>query len=151
MKNLLFLALVLSWLSSCSQSQNIAGEYEKLSENGSIEFLLKLNPDGTFHFDSYSVRQIDGNALSLNVKKNLPAGPGLSGKGSWSVEKAVIYFRTNPTTDKNYKNTLDFNETKAKYVINSSEDISNEIQIEKLEFFDAGIFWIEGLELIKRK
>lgn len=150
MKNSIFLVLLLNWLSSCSQSQNVAGEYEKVSESGSVEFLLKLNPDGTFQFDSYSVRQIDGAVLNINSKKTLPTGIGLSGKGTWSEERNVIHFKTNPTIDISYKNTLDFNATRAMFVLESSIKLLKEKELAEIDFFDSEIFWIEGLELIKR-
>jgi len=148
MKNILFIALMMSCLCSCSQSQNIAGEYEKISISGSVQCLLKLHPNGTFHFDSYSVKQIEGN---LSIKGNLPAEPSISGRGTWSAENDVIYFATNPDMDIDHNSTLNFNDTKAKFKNESSRNSSDEKAIAKLEFFESGIFWIEGLELIKRK
>ena len=150
MKKLLFTVLMLSWLNSCSQAEDMVGEYEKVSEHGSIEFLLTLNPDGTFQFDSYTVRQIDGDAMSLNSKKASPTGPGLSGRGTWSVKRDVIHFRTNPATDKNYKYPLDLDGARAKFRLNSSNESSKEKELAKIDFVDSKIFWVEGLALKKR-
>ena len=146
MKKLLFIALSLLWLNSCAQAPDIAGEYEKVSEHGSIEFQLKLEPDGVFQFDSYTVRQIEGDAMNLNSKKAPPAGPGLSGRGTWSIKGNVIHFRTNPATNKNYKYTLDLDGARAKYLMYTSE----EKELAKINFVDSKIFWIEGMELQKR-
>jgi hypothetical protein len=76
MKNFLFIALCMSCLCSCSQSHDIAGEYVKKSKNGSIQYVLKLHPDGTFHFDSYTIRQMEG--PNLRIKGNPPGDPGIS-------------------------------------------------------------------------
>ncbi len=128
---------MMSYLCSCSQSHDIAGEYETKSESGIV--LLKLYPSGAFHFDSYN-----------NGFQGLPAEPSISGRGTWRAENDVIYFVTNPDTDIDYNSTLNFNDTKAKFKNDSSNNISNEKAIAKLEFFESGIFWINGIELKKR-
>lgn len=147
MKNFLFIALMMSCLSSCSQSHDIAGEYEKLSKTGSVQFLLKLHPNGTFHFDSYSIKQIEGN---LRINGNLTAETSMSGRGKWRADNDVIYFGTDRDSDIDYNYTLNFDDTKAKYKNESSKNSSDEQPIAKLEFFESGIFWIDGLELKKR-
>ena len=137
----------MSCMSSCSQSHDIAGEYEKISKSGSVQSLLKLHPNGTFHFDSYAVRQIEGN---LRIKGDLPAEPSISGRGKWRAENDVIYFGTDRDTDIDHNYTLNFDDTKAKFKNESSKNSSDEKTIAKLEFFESGIFWIDGLELKKR-
>lgn len=142
----------MSCLCSCSQSHDIAGEYEKNSKTGSIQFLLKLHENGTFHFDSYSVRQIEGNGL--RNKGNMPGEPsisaGMSGRGTWKAENDVIYFRTDGDTDIDHIYTLNFENTKANFKHEFSKDSSSTKAISKLEFFESGIFWINGMELKKR-
>ncbi|WP_149274342.1 hypothetical protein [Pareuzebyella sediminis] len=152
MKNILIIVLLMSHLCSCSQSHEIAGEYEKVSNSGSVQSLLKLHPDGTFHFDSYSVRQIEGPNLRITSpgKENLPAEPSISGKGKWSAENDIIYFTTNGDTDVDHNYPLNFNDTKAKFKNESSNNSSEEKAIAKLEFLESGIFWIDGLELKKK-
>lgn len=83
MKSFLFMALMMYCLCSCSQSNEVAGEYEKNS--GSVRYLLKLYPTGGFQFDSYN-----------ELKLGLPAEPSISGRGIWRAENDVIYFETNP-------------------------------------------------------
>jgi len=148
MKNILFIALCMSCLCSCSQSHDIAGEYEKLSKSGSVQYLLTLDPDGTFQFDSYTIRQMDGN--NLRIKGSSTAEPSMSGRGTWSAENGVIYFKTNSDTDIDYNNTLDLDDTKAKFKYEPSKDSSNKKANAKLEFLESGIFWINGIELEKR-
>jgi hypothetical protein len=80
----------------------------------------------------------------------LPAEPSISGRGTWRAENDIIYFGTNPNTDIDHNSTLNFNDTKAKFINASSDNISNEKPIAKLEFFESGIFWINGIELKKR-
>ncbi len=138
MKYFLFMALLMSCLLSCSQSHDIAGEYETKSNSGI--YLLKLYPSGAFHFDSYN----------NGFKVGFPAEPSISGRGTWRAENDVIYFGTNPDSDIDQNSTLNFNDTKAKFKIESSKDLSNEKAIAKLEFFESGIFWINGIELKKR-
>lgn len=138
----------MSCLCSCSQSHDIAGEYEKISKSGSVQYLLKLHPNGTFHFDSYSVRQIEGNIL--RIEGSLTMEPSLRGRGTWRAENDVIYFRTDRDTDIDYNYTLNFDDTKAKFKNEPSKNSSNEKAIAKLEFFESGIFWINGIDLEKR-
>jgi hypothetical protein len=128
---------MMSCLNSCSQSPDLAGEYETQSE--SSIFLLKLYPSGVFHFDSYN-----------NGFQGFPAEPSISGRGTWSAENDVIYFATNPDTDIDYDNTLNFNDTKAKFTSGFSKNSTDKKTIAKLEFFESGIFWIIGVELKKR-
>ncbi len=78
------------------------------------------------------------------------SGNAMSGRGTWRVENNIIYFSTDPDSDIDYENTLNFNETKAKYKTGTSDDMSDEKAQAKLEFIESGIFWIDGIEL-KRK
>ena len=102
--------------------------------------LLKLHPNGVFQFDSYN----------KGLRAGTPAEPSISGRGTWSAINDVIYFATNPDTDIDHNSTLNFNDTKAKLTFESSRDSSNEEAIATLEFFETGIFWINGIELKKR-
>ncbi|QLG46615.1 hypothetical protein [Costertonia aggregata] len=148
MKYILLIVLMMSCLWSCSQSHDITGEYEKVLKSGSVQSLLKLNQNGTFRFDSYSVRQIDGTNLPVN--ENLPTESSISGKGRYRVKNDVIYFTTDGDTDIDHNYPLNFNDTKAKFKNGYSKNSSNERAIAKLKFFESGIFWIDGLELKKR-
>lgn len=158
MKNFLFIALFMSCLCSCSQSNDVAGEYQKTSKSGSVQFLLTLNPNGTFHFDSYGIRQVEGKILNINASSSAAPGNGstvisgnaMSGRGTWRAENNIIYFSTDPDSDIDYANTLNLNETKAKFETGTSEDMSDEKAPAKLEFIESGIFWIKGIELEKR-
>lgn len=147
MKYFLIIAWMLPCLSSCSHAHDIAGEYEKLSKNGEVQHVFKLHPNGTFHFDSYAVRQIEGN---LRIDGNIPAEPSTGGRGTWSVENDVIYFGTDRDTDIDHNYTLNFNGTKARFKTESSKSSSDEKAIAKLEIFESGIFWIDGLEFKRR-
>ncbi len=120
MKNLLRIALLMSCLTSCSQSHDIAGEYERKS--GTSIYLLKLHPSGVFHFDSYT-NGLNGNLPSNNkLSGNQPAEPSISGRGTWRADNDVIYFSTNRDTDVDYEYTLNFTDTKAKFISESPKD-----------------------------
>lgn len=138
MKNIVVIVLMMSCLYSCSQSHDIAGEYE--TKSGSGIYLLKLYPGGTFQFDSYTT----------GLKQGLPAEPSISGRGNWRAENNIIYFSTNPEMDIDQNYTLNFNDTMAKFQNESSKKSPNEKTIVKLEFLESGIFWINGIELKKR-
>ncbi len=137
MKNILFVALMMSCLYSRSQSHDIAGGYE--TKSASSIFLLKLHPDGTFLFDSYN-----------KGFQGLPAEPSMSGRGTWSIAHGIISFETDPEKDINHNYTLNFNDTQAKYTDGISEEPANADTAAKLEFIASGIFWINGIELKKR-
>lgn len=127
MKNSATILLMAFCLHSYAQSHEITGEYA--TTQGSVHYLLKLHPNGTFHFDSYN-KGFHG----------LPAEPSIGGRGTWSVENGVIYFGTDPEQDIDHNYTLNFNNTKAKYTVRFSEDAANENAADKLEFLQTGIF-----------
>lgn len=138
MKKLLFLAAVMSCLSSFSQSYDIAGEYERKSKAGQI--LLQLNLNGAFQFHSYTT----------GLQSNFPHEPSTSGRGTWIVENDIIYFATDLEIDKNHNFTLNFNQTKAKFTPESVKGSADEKAPAKLEFLESGIFWVNGIELKNR-
>ena len=145
MKYVLFTTLCLSSLCTWSQSRDIAGVYENISKSGSPQYVLTLHPDGSFQFDSYAVRQVDGRVMQIN--RDIPpatiAGSGLSGRGYWSVNKNIIHFSIDRKRDISHHFTLNFGDTMAKYSSHKKSDA-------KLEFIRSGIFWIEEIEFVKR-
>ena len=86
----------------------------------------------------------------MSLKGNLTAEPSISGRGKWRTENDIIYFETFPDTDIDHNYPLNFNDTKARFKNEPSNDIYNEKAITKLEFLESGIFWISGTELEKR-
>ena len=136
MKNTLLALFLLSNLTSCSQSYRFVGDYE--AKYGSIQYLLTLNPDGTFLFRSYN-----------DFKYGAPE-PSISGKGTWQSEKNMISFATNPQKDLDHAHTLIFNNSKATFESKFPRNKDNEIIVTKLSFFESDIFWVKGIELKRR-
>ena len=107
-----FLILSLSF-TSFSQSYNVVGDYTfKLEtvDNNLFEYKLTLSQDGTFNFHYYS-----------NIKNGIPPEVNKYGKGKWSIENNVISFFSDKQKDFNEKYTLDFSDSKARFVLNHLE------------------------------
>ncbi len=94
MKGIFTVLLLITSLSSCSQSDKIIGEYlrEFGDEKHRVERKLKLNQDGTFAFHSYS-----------NINAGIPQIVHKYGKGTWSVDDKVVSFFTDNEKDMDIK------------------------------------------------
>jgi hypothetical protein len=127
-------------LSSFSQSGSIIGKYyiKFGGEKHLIEYNLILNPNGTFTFHSYT-----------NRKAGIPPIIHKYGKGNWSADGKVVSFFTDNKKDFDEKHTLDFSNSRARFITKPSRDKTDRIIRTRLQFFESEIFWIKGLEILK--
>jgi len=95
--------------------EDISGVYELTYDltNALIIDRLILNADGSFDFHEYE-----------NIKKRLIPEGNNYGKGTWSIDKNLIYFTTTQS-DFAEKYTLNFNNTKARFITKSPRDTSD--------------------------
>ena len=141
MKHLFILILISFSLSLTAQSEKHTGIYKAIhnfNESGVIEYTLVLNTDGTFTFHNYR-------KISLkNPEENQ------YGQGTWKVEKeSVLSFNTDNATDIDNKYTLDFTNTKARYITKHPRDKSDKVVKNHLRFYDSEIPWVKGWKLFK--
>ena len=141
MRLIITVLLLISNLTLVSQSNQFVGDYYRsLGQEGNhfIEYKLTLNQDGTFIFHSYT-----------NSKQGIPPEVNKYGKGKWIVEGEIMTFFSNKQNDFDEKYTLDFNNSKARFVTKHPRDKTDRIIKTKLQFFDSEIFWIETIEIFK--
>ncbi len=134
---------MISCLYSCAQSHDIAGDYEKISKDGSVEYLLELRANGTFLFDSYTIRQVEGK--SIQIKGGMTTEPSIRGRGRWRAENDMVHFETDRNTDIDHNYPLNLHGTRAKY-----RGASDEKAIAEVEFVESEVFWITGIELVRK-
>lgn len=124
-----------------AQSNQIVGDYARsLGEEGKhiIEYKLTLNQDGTFEFHWYT--KIQG-ATPPEVNKY--------GKGKWSVKDNLVTFSSNKKEDFDDKYTLDFNNSKARFVTKNPRDKSDKIVKTTLQFLESEISWLQRIAIFK--
>mgnify|MGYP001826397308 CR=1 FL=1 len=137
---LTLLLLICNW-TLFSQSDNLVGDYYLEAGNREkhlIEYKLNLNQDGTFTFHSYS-----------NIKAGIPQITHKYGKGTWSVDGKVVSFFTDNEKDIDEKHTLDFSDSRARFITKPPRDKTDRIIKTRLQFFESKIFWIERLKISK--
>lgn len=141
MKAIYTVLILMFNLTSFSQSNAVVGDY-KLSlptkENDLFEYELTLYQDGTFYFHYYS-----------NIKRGIPPEKNKYAKGTWSEEKNVISFFANKQTDFDEKHTLDFTNSKARFVTKSPRDKTDRIIKTGLTFLESDIFWMKNIGMLK--
>jgi len=142
MKRIILILILVISTTITAQTEKYVGNYVAhfdFNENGVITYTLKLKPDGSFTFHNY--RKIS----TKNPEENS------YGKGTWKVEKDnVLYFYTDTTTELGKKNTINFTNTKARFITKSPRDKSDKIVKTKLKFYDSEIPWVKGWELFKK-
>ena len=140
MKTLILIVCVIACSTTIfSQSEAIEGTYQSDFDgtNTAIKRTLILNADGTFLFHGYEYHE-----GGIPPKKNSYA------KGTWTSEKKIIYFSSN-TNDLDEKHTLDFTNSKARFIIKSPRDKSTRVIKTAIKFYTSDIFWIKGMTLLK--
>ena len=138
---LLITFLLIFNLTLFAQSKNFAGDYSRsLGEKGKhiIEYKLTLNQDGTFLFHSYT-----------KIQGGIPPEVNQYGKGKWSEKDNLITFSSNKQEDFDERYTLDFNNSKARFVTKNSRDKSDQIVKTKLTFLDSEIAWMKRIDVFK--
>ncbi|MFV8347794.1 hypothetical protein [Flavobacterium sp. ZB4P13] len=141
MKLLLTTLLLIFSLTIFAQSNGFAGDYNRtFSKEGDhlIEYKLTLHQDGTFLFHSYK-----------NIKQGIPPEVNKYGKGKWTEKDNVITFSSNKQEDFDEKYTLDFNNSKARFVTKNPRDKTDRIIKTRLTFVESEIFWIQRLDIFK--
>lgn len=141
MKMIFTILILISNLTSFSQSDEVVGDYTltlETVENNLFEYKLTLSQDGTFFFHYHS-----------NIKQGIPPEVNKFGKGKWTAENKVISFFSDKQKDFNEKYTLDFTNSKARFVIKSPRDKTDQIIKTRLKFLKSEIFWMEGIDILK--
>ena len=124
-----------------AQSEKYVGKYEVVykASNANLRYDLVLNPDGTFLF--HASRHI----FCPGCKPE-----NTYGKGIWKAQKnSLIYFFTNHKNDLDATHTLNFTNTKARFISKSPRDKSDRIIKTALKFYASEIDWVKGKELFK--
>ena len=100
-----------------------------------IEYTLSLKLDGTFTFHFY--RNIDPTQPKENSY----------GKGTWKLDKKRVIFQVDKEIDINKKYTLDFTNTKARFIKKVPRGKSSNKKETLFLFYESEMFWIKGLKL----
>ena len=141
MKLLLATLLLIFGVAVFAQSNDLVGDYNRtLSTTGNdlFDYKLTLNQDGTFLFHYYS-----------KIKNGIPLEVNKYGKGKWFAKDNVVTFSSSKQEDFDEKYTLDFNNSKARFVTKNPRDKSDRIIKTKLTFVESEISWIQRLDIFK--
>lgn len=141
MKSIFTILLLISNLILFSQVDKVVGNYKFKVGNGDSalsEYELTLNQDGTFFFHYHS-----------NIKRGNPPEVNQYSKGKWTIENNVISFFSDKQKDLDEKYTLDFTNSKARFIIKSPRDTTNQIIKTSLQFLKSDIFWIARIKMFK--
>jgi hypothetical protein len=141
MKAFFTILILISNLTLFSQVDKAVGDYLltlKTNDSDILEYKLTLNEDGTFFFHYYS-----------NIKQGIPPEVNKYGKGKWTIENKVISFFSDKQKDFDEKHTLDFTNTKARFITKSSRDKTDQIIKTRLQFLESEIFWMKRIEIFK--
>lgn len=137
MKYLLSIVLILSSL--ILNAQDVVGVYQMKSNSNDFELTrtLTLNSEGTFEYYNYR-----------RIENGIPKETHTYGKGTWIQNKKVISFFTE-ASDLDDKFTLDFNNSKARFISKSPRDKSDRIIETAILFYETDVSIAVGLKLIK--
>lgn len=141
MKKIFTILILISNLMLFSQTQDVVGNYIltlETKDSSSFKYEVVLSQDGTFSFHYYS-----------NIKQGIPPEVNKYGKGNWTINNNVISFFTDKQKDFDEKFTLDFTNTKARFVTKSPRDKSDKIIKTQLRFLDSEIFWLRRIDIGK--
>lgn len=141
MKKIFTFLILISNLTLFSQTQEVLGNYKlnlETKDSSSFEYEVTLSQDGTFSFHYYS-----------NIKQGIPPEVNKYGKGNWTINNNVISFFSDKQKDFDEKFTLDFTNTKARFVRKSPRDKSDKIIKTQLRFLDSEIFWMRRIDIDK--
>jgi hypothetical protein len=141
MKTIFTILILISNLTLFSQTQAVIGNYKitlETKNNNSFEYELTLSQDGTFSFHYYS-----------NIKQGKSPEVNKYGKGNWAIKNNMISFFSDKQQDIDEKYTLNFTNTKARFVTKSPRYKSDQIIKTQLKFLDSGIFWMRRIDIDK--
>lgn len=141
MKVIFTILILVSSLTSFGQADKMIGVYKlaiETTDSNVLEYQLTLFQDGTFSFHYYS-----------KIKQGTPPEVNKYGKGKWTVENNLISFFSDKQKDINEKNTLNFTNSKARFITKSPRDKTDQIIKTRLQFLKSEIFWIAKIEIFK--
>jgi hypothetical protein len=141
MKLLLTTLLLIFNMTVFAQSNAFVGDYNRTlttTENDMFDYKLTLHADGTFLFHYNS-----------KIKNGIPPEVNKYGKGKWIAKDNVITFSSNKQEDFDEKYTLDFNNSKARFVTKNPRDKTDRIIKTKLTFVESEIPWMQRLDIFK--
>ncbi len=141
MKSIFTILLLISNLILFSQIDKVVGDYKLTAGNGDselFEYDLTLNQDGTFFFHYHS-----------KIKRGNPPEINHYSKGKWTIENNVISFFSDKQKDFDEKYTLDFTNSKARFIIKSPRDTSDQIIKTSIQFLISDIFWMAKIKMFK--
>ena len=141
MKNIFTFLILLINLTLSAQKDKVIGEYKLTLETKTddiFKYELTLNSDGTFAFHYYS-----------NIKFGIPPEKNYFGKGHWTIENDIVSFISDKKNDVDEKYTLDFSDSKARFITKSPRDKSDRIIKTKLQFLKSEIPWMSRIEILK--
>jgi hypothetical protein len=141
MKKLFTLLILICNLTLFSQTQDAVGNYKltlNAKDSSSFDYEVTLSEDGTFIFHYHS-----------NIKQGIPPESTKYGKGTWTIKNNVISFFSDKQKDFDEKFTLDFTNTKARFVTKSPRDTSDKILKTQLRFLESEILWMRRIDLDK--
>jgi len=127
-----------------SQTESPVGAYYlQMGQEDSriIEYDLTLHPDGAFSFHSHT---------RSSEKIGIPEEVHQYGRGTWIFQDKKVLFFSDREKDLNEEFTLDFGNSRAHFLSKSPRSLSDRPFQTRLKFFESGIFWIEGIEMLKR-
>lgn len=122
-----------------AQSGVYIRDFSDESLKDKTKWTLTLHQDGTFLYHFF--RDLEG---ALNPEENF------YGKGTWVIHKKIISFSSSPETEIDRLNTINFTSSKARYIIKSPRDKSNEIVKTSIRFYESNVNFIKGLQLFKQ-
>ena len=128
-------------LNLVAQSENVVGTYEfkhETTDGGVLKYTLALNHDGTFLFDSYT-----------KDTRAIPPEKNSLGKGQWTLDNNIVTLMTS-TKDVTESHALDLSHTKARFNRTSPRDLTDSIIKTKITIYSTNIFWLKGIELLRR-
>lgn len=141
MRTIVTFLILVSSLTSFAQTDKVSGDYKlaiETKDNNLLEYQLHLSQDGTFTFHYYS-----------NIKNGIPPEVNKYGKGKWAIENNVISFISDKQQDIDNKYTLDFTNSKARFITKSPRDKTDQIVKTRLQFLKSDIFWMKKIEVFK--
>jgi hypothetical protein len=140
MKTIFTILFFVSSFTLIAQSDNVAGVYDFSmgGDDSKFDYKLTLNPDGTFFFSYYSY-----------IKNGIPPEKKKSAQGKWTVDKNVVTFFSSKQLDTDNKETLDFTNTKARFITKSPRNKTDQVIKTRLQFLESDIPWMSTIEMFK--
>ena len=140
MKIPIVLFLLIFNLTMFAQASGVVGTYSKTidGQENRFEYNLTLNQDGTFTFHYFS-----------HIKNGIPVETTKEGRGTWTESNKIITLSSAIATDIDEKYTLNFSNSKARFITKSARDKSDKIVATRIQFLQSDMPWMARIELFK--